>query len=95
MDSTYSQIQSERYRALLKRPEWFRKRYLILRRDGEKCINCGSKSQLNVHHKQYHAEKSGKLIEPWNYKLKYLVTLCRACHMRGHQKYQVRIFKIK
>ena len=86
---------SDHYSALLRHPKWFRKRAQVLRRDGQKCRNCGKKSDLNVHHKQYHADKSsGKLKKPWNYKLKYLVTLCNDCHRKGHDCFKIPTFKI-
>lgn len=96
MNTDQKHINDGEYAGILRMPEWQRIRKLIMRRDGGKCVNCGSKKSLNVHHKQYHADmSSGKLLEPWKYKLKYLVTLCRTCHSLGHAKYQVKTFKIK
>ena len=45
------------YKSLLKNPRWFQKRKVILERDNNKCINCGSADGLQVHHRQYHISK--------------------------------------
>lgn len=83
------------YGELLKRPEWFRKRDEILTRDNHTCINCGSTNILQVHHKQYHTfQETGNFKKPWEYKEKYLITLCSKCHFIGHKKFKVPVFNI-
>ncbi|MBS1517930.1 MAG: HNH endonuclease [Bacteroidetes bacterium] len=86
---------NENYRRHLKRPEWFRKRKTILKRDGYKCRNCGSEKELTVHHRQYHYDKTGgRHLNAWQYKLKYLITLCRRCHDEGHSKFKILNYKV-
>jgi 5-methylcytosine-specific restriction endonuclease McrA len=83
------------YGTLLKSPNWFRKREVILARDNHKCRNCGATDNLNVHHRQYHvSKKTGNFILPWNYLPKYLITLCEKCHLNGHSKFRIPTFKI-
>lgn len=79
----------------LKNPRWFEKRKAVLKRDGYKCRNCGSEKELIVHHRQYHADKkTGRFFNSWDYKLKYLITLCKNCHAAGHNKFKIKIEKI-
>jgi 5-methylcytosine-specific restriction endonuclease McrA len=69
---------------------WLEKREFIINRDKGCCIICGSSENLIVHHKQYHYKKvSNMFIDPWDYDDKYLVTLCRSCHNRGHEKFEI------
>jgi 5-methylcytosine-specific restriction endonuclease McrA len=83
------------YNILLKDPRWQKKRDAILKRDGNKCINCGSNKVLQVHHKQYHiSKKISNFILPWNYPERYLITLCEKCHNLGHLKFTVPTFEI-
>jgi hypothetical protein len=77
---------NKNYQILLKHPLWFEKRVQILKRDNNKCINCGGIDKLQVHHRQYHFSKTSKTFAPpWNYKNKYLITLCNNCHNSGHK----------
>jgi len=83
------------YSMQLKSQEWQRKRDQVLLRDNKKCRNCGSQTNLQIHHRQYHTiRSSGKFKKPWDYNLKYLITLCNDCHEKGHQKFRVPIFKV-
>lgn len=84
------------YGALLFRREWKEKRERILQRDGYRCRICGSIANLQVHHKQYHFNKTtNRKCLPWEYDDKYLVTLCESCHSRGHAKYEIPTKHIK
>ena len=47
----------------------------VKKRDGEKCVKCGSKKFLEVHHKVINVE---------NPTINDLVTLCKSCHRREH-----------
>lgn len=86
---------TQNYGELLKLPEWIRKRKLIIKRDGNQCVNCHSDSPLEVHHRQYHVyQKTGSFKRPWDYPNKYLITLCSVCHRAGHHKFNVPIFHI-
>ncbi len=83
------------YNTLLKRPQWFEKRKIILARDNNKCRCCGAATGLHVHHRQYHVSKrTGSFQLPWKYENKYLVTLCDKCHSAGHTKFKVPTFTI-
>lgn len=91
------QIENEThgsYSALLFDKRWKAKREKIMSRDGYKCVICGSKENLTVHHTQYHVNKDGLKFAPWDYDDKYIITLCNDCHTRGHAKYRVPIFTI-
>ncbi len=82
------------YDSLLQMAPWKAKREEILRRDQQRCRNCGSKTGLQVHHRQYHINPAtGLKREPWHYSNKYLVTLCDKCHKTGHQHYTIPVFK--
>ncbi len=85
----------EIYNNLLMSPFWLIKRKNILKRDNNRCKNCGKSTGLHVHHRQYHINKrTGQFKFPWDYKDKYLITLCENCHYSGHEYIKVPIFKI-
>ena len=73
-------IQS-RYQESILRPEWADKTNAIKQRDLFECQNCGSKTNLHVHHKYY---VSNRL--PWEYPDTALITLCNICHSKEHLK---------
>ena len=73
----WSAVRTEQYREYLKSEEWQKKRYVVLKRDNCICQYCGAKATL-VHHKRYAKYKIGK--EP----IKWLVSLCGACHKDQH-----------
>lgn len=82
------------YQSLLKYPDWQKMRTEILQRDNHQCKNCGSKENLQVHHRQYHINaKTGNKKNPWDYNHKYLITLCHDCHEKGHKRYTIPVFK--
>jgi 5-methylcytosine-specific restriction endonuclease McrA len=69
---------------------WREKRERILMRDKHQCVICGKSDDLVVHHKQYHFhERLRSHFDPWDYDDRYLITLCKSCHNRGHDKYKV------
>jgi 5-methylcytosine-specific restriction endonuclease McrA len=71
--------RSDYYRNVyLKSDEWKRKRYVVLKRDGWKCVYCGARA-TQVHHKQYAKKNIGK--EP----TKWLVSICKSCHESKHR----------
>ena len=81
------------YGQLLSLPQWDAKRKQILRRDNKMCRSCGSKTSLQVHHRQYHIVKStGKFKDPWSYDETQLITLCTKCHEAGHHNYKIPVF---
>lgn len=78
------------YGSLLFDPKWRAKREIILQRDFHKCVVCGSSSDLQVHHRQYHfVVRNNQFRLPWEYEDRLLITLCESCHKRGHSKYKV------
>lgn len=82
------------YNELLRSDQWKRKRAGIINRDKNRCCNCGSTKQLQVHHRQYHIHPvTGFKRAPWDYDNRFLITLCEICHSSGHRQYKVPIFK--
>jgi 5-methylcytosine-specific restriction endonuclease McrA len=73
-------MTKKKYAEALKSPKWLDKRELIKSRDECKCVKCGSKKQLEVHHTYY---LSGKM--PWEVPDECLITLCRICHRKEHK----------
>ena len=61
----------------LKSDAWKRKRYVVLKRDNWRCVYCGA-CATQVHHKRYARKNIGK--EP----IKWLVSVCKACHDSKH-----------
>jgi 5-methylcytosine-specific restriction endonuclease McrA len=83
------------YNDLLSSAQWLEKRKIILSRDNNKCQCCGKVNGLQVHHRQYHIDKTSKEFRlPWDYQNKYLITLCDNCHSAGHSKFKVPTFII-
>lgn len=62
-------------------PKWKAKRMQVLRRDKFTCRGCESRKNLQCHHSYY---EMGKYI--WEYPLSSLVTLCKDCHEKFHEK---------
>jgi len=93
MIQTNSNGRKEAYNSLLLAAPWRNKRTEIMQRDGNRCVNCGSQEELNVHHRQYHINKiNQEYKKPWEYDNKFLITLCRKCHEAGHKLYKVPVF---
>jgi len=64
------------YLEKLKDPRWQKIRLEIFQRDNWTCQSCGEITKtLHVHHWTYE-----KGLEPWDYPLEELVTLCESCH---------------
>ncbi|WP_442587483.1 HNH endonuclease [Pedobacter sp. AW31-3R] len=78
------------YGNLLFDPRWKAKRAEIILRDNASCVVCRSGDELQVHHRQYQfvREVNGFRM-PWAYPNHLLITLCKSCHQRGHNKYKV------
>jgi 5-methylcytosine-specific restriction endonuclease McrA len=49
----------------------------VLRRDGWICQNCGSRSNLEVHHKEFRSQGGDDTEQN-------LITVCAKCHARLH-----------
>ena len=68
--------EKESYSALLKKPQWQKRRLEIYQRDEWKCQCCNdTETELHVHHKVY---RDG--LNPWQYEDNELITLCANCH---------------
>jgi ATP-dependent DNA helicase RecQ len=52
-------------------------RQQVLRRDGWRCQSCGTRSNLEVHHKQFRSHSGHDSEEN-------LIVLCSACHALVH-----------
>jgi 5-methylcytosine-specific restriction endonuclease McrA len=86
---------NDQYDNLLKMPQWYARREEILKRDKNKCLSCGSLSDLQVHHRQYHISlKTGLFLLPWEYADRYLITVCSNCHEEGHKRFKIPTFNI-
>jgi 5-methylcytosine-specific restriction endonuclease McrA len=57
-------------------------RQQVLRRDGWRCQNCGTMSNLEVHHKEFRSEAGDDTDEN-------LITLCATCHAGIHNGVEV------
>ena len=64
------------YSDKLEDPRWQKMRLKVLERDEFTCQVCfNTESELHIHHKYYK-----KNLEPWEYPLKSLETICSECH---------------
>ncbi len=72
-----NRILPERPRRRLDPELYERLREQVLRRDGWKCQCCGTRSNLEVHHKEYRSRGGNDSEEN-------LITLCVTCHLLVH-----------
>ena len=68
------------YRLYLLLPRWRIIRAVRRAIDGQRCVRCGSRKRLEVHHKTYRNKGRGIGIG----ELFDCVTLCRRCHRKAH-----------
>lgn len=72
-----------RYARYIKSDHWRRLRIRAFQFHGRKCLECGSRSELQVHHKSY-----GTLSNPvrswYSVTVDMLEVLCRYCHAARH-----------
>ena len=59
---------------------WARLTWAIKNRDKQRCVRCGSRQDLHVHHIRP-ASRGGAVWSPAN-----LETLCEVCHLEEHGK---------
>lgn len=83
------------YSDLLNTEEWRNKRLKIIKRDNCRCVYCGNRFHLHVHHKYYSAYPNGVLVDPWNYPDDALITLCSYCHQRVHARKKIKVYHRK
>jgi len=74
-DGTYCAQHRSRYG----RRAWTAKAKEIRKRDGYRCVSCGSRRHLLVHHRD-----GLGLVGPQAYDNTNLVTLCARCHAGAH-----------
>ena len=71
-------------RSIFSFPQGHSYKKAILKRDNYKCVDCESKDDLQVHHKDGNSwEKAGNNA---NNNLDNLITLCRKCHLGIYHK---------
>ena len=66
------------YNNYLKSKEWIEIKKIYFGKRQKKCIGCGSKKRINVHHRSYN--RLGSVNET-----KDLVTVCSDCHVKIHE----------
>ena len=85
--SKWASSHYPKYQKYLKSRKWQYIRSEVLKRDGFKCMQCGGKENLQVHHLSYK-----HLYNELGY-LEELCTLCRECHdketNKGKQLYKI------
>ena len=75
-----SRVKYSDYNKYIKSAAWLRIRDLVLLRDNNRCIICGFKKNLHIHHMTYkHLFKEEGHLEE-------LVTLCQKCHDTIHAR---------
>lgn len=76
--SKLNKVEKKSYIDKLKDPRWQKMRLKILERDEWICQICfSSEKTLHIHHKYY---LNRNYVEPWDYPLDALITLCEECH---------------
>jgi len=77
MDEDQKQQESRQsYREKLKDPRWQKIRLKVFGRDKFRCQYCrDTEETLHVHHLEYAAG-----LDPWDYPLESLITVCATCH---------------
>jgi len=74
-----NRIRPKRPRLLLQPELYEQLRKQVLRRDGWQCQSCGSRSNLEVHHKESRGQGGNDSAEN-------LIALCFACHSLIHRR---------
>ena len=81
-------VESINYSILLSCFEWKFKRFKILVRDNFECQDCNEKSnKLHVHHTYYLKDSM-----PWEIDDSALISLCRDCHTKRHEKEIIKVY---
>ena len=72
----YYDLEKRTFRRSREYEQW---KYFVKKRDKFRCVECGSKKKLDVHHVKRYSEDINLRI-----KKKNGITLCRACHSKIH-----------
>jgi len=73
-----NQVRPKQRRIRLDADPYEQLRLQVLRRDGWRCQCCGSRSNLEVHHKEFRSRGGDDADEN-------LMALCAACHEKQHR----------
>lgn len=69
---------SNTYKKELRDKRWHKVRDIVIERDNKRCVLCGSKNNLQVHHTVYDGRHA------WEYPIDTMFTLCGDCHIKVH-----------
>lgn len=76
------------YAQKLRDPRWQEKRLRVLDRDKFKCQRCpNDKREVQVHHFDYLS-----FIDPWDYPMDMLITLCDVCHDKEKLRWKAEFY---
>jgi hypothetical protein len=78
-DKICKHIRAMNYNDFLDTPYWKAIARYVKYRSGYKCRLCGSKENLNVHHRSY--EFHGQELQKWDTEL---ICICKRCHEKHH-----------
>ena len=76
---------NKKYLELLKDPRWKEFRQKVWEKDNYTCQICHREDRtLVAHHLYYNRGEDGNLVNPWEYHITELQTLCFVCHTLLH-----------
>ena len=81
----------EKYYDDLNDERWKRKREKILKIHSYRCT-CGSRENLQIHHKYYNRYPDGSWARAWDYPDNALMVLCCDCHKKYHKNHKSPIY---
>ena len=81
----------EKYYDDLNDERWKRKREKILKIHSYRCP-CGSRENLQIHHKYYNKYPDGSWARAWDYPDNALMVLCDDCHKKYHKNHKSPIY---
>ena len=81
----------EKYYDDLNDERWKRKREKILKIHSYRCP-CGSRENLQIHHKYYNKYPDGSWARAWDYPDNALMVLCCDCHKKYHKNHKSPIY---
>ncbi len=81
----------EKYYDDLNDERWKRKREKILKIHSYRCP-CGSRENLQIHHKYYNKYPDGSWARAWDYPDNALMVLCCDCHKKYHKNHKSPVY---